>query len=423
MSRYKLSFLNRKTLSLSLLIPLFFFFSLSGNIAQDVDCSCFSQLSFLAKKAAKTPAYQDQVKATKGAIKEHFSSFLTQSKNIKSDFDCFVLSNQLLITLNDNHSKTLGSQDAIDPKSAKDSIALAAFKGSMGFTTTKRLKIDLDSLEQVLSRKSLEETEGVYDRLPYAKIGVFYQPKSKRYQAVILSTTLPLWEPGELLYTLIPFGNNYFKMIGGSLSTKRLIALNERIQNGYFLSAEFQKDSSMANFSVSPFPLEKFLRKELGPELSYIKIGSFSSFYPTLSDAETFYASLENNLKKKHLIVDLRDNSGGGPRNSDILFEILQSYEGNIHVLINHRTVSNAEQFAHRIRQIGQVRIYGDRSNGTLAYEIKKGAFPLNCGNFIAILTSKRHKEYLPFESQGIEPDVFLDYSKSWIAQVKGLLE
>ena len=92
-------------------------------------------------------------------------------------------------------------------------------------------------------------------------------------------------------------------------------------------------------------------------------------------------------------------------------------------MLINHRTVSNAEQFANKLAMLENCQLFGTRTNGTLAYEIKDGSYTLPCSNFTAVLTSKIHSEYLEFESKGIEPNVIFDMKADWIDQLKNYIE
>ncbi|MFK8103974.1 MAG: hypothetical protein AB8G15_15685, partial [Saprospiraceae bacterium] len=141
-----------------------------------------------------------------------------------------------------------------------------------------------------------------------------------------------------------------------------------------------------------------------------------------LAEAEAFYKSLENSLTKKHLILDLRDNPGGGKRNSDILLKILKKYlkKNSVYVLTNHNMASNGEHFTMKITKLSDRCVtFGDRTNGTAAYEVKNSIFTLPCKKYVAVLTSKKHKKYLPIESQGITPLVYLDYERSWIEQVQ----
>jgi hypothetical protein len=248
---------------------------------------------------------------------------------------------------------------------------------------------------------------------------------SDSYHVIVLESESDIWEIGEVIYTLIPYGNNYLLAIGGSLTSKRLISYSERIENGIFLTMQFQKNPSIPNYSVSLYPNSTYLRKELTPKITYLKVGSFSSWNPTLSESEKFYHSLEGTLTKTNIILDLRDNGGGGDRNSNALLTIIKKYlkHNNVYILVNQRTASNAEQFAYKLSQFKNCRILGNRTSGTAAYEIVNSTFPLPCKNFLVVLTSKKHSKYLAIESTGINPDIRLLIEKNWIVQVKNYIQ
>ena len=227
------------------------------------------------------------------------------------------------------------------------------------------------------------------------------------------------------MYTLIPFGDDYLLNIGGGITSKRLIAYTERIENGFFYFMGFQKDIAQKNYATKTPSEDIYKREELSNGITYLKIGSFNSWNPTLTNAEKFYKSLEGSLNKRNLIIDLRNNGGGGDRNSNILYKLVRDYakKNKVYVLINHRTVSNAEQFASKLSMLENCQLFGKRTNGTLAYEIKDSNYTLPCNNFIAVLTSKKHSKYLEFESKGIKPKFELDLETNWIEQLKTYIE
>lgn len=260
--------------------------------------------------------------------------------------------------------------------------------------------------------------EGIYTKENYLTIAVY--KSSEEYKAIVIASENKIWESGELLYTLIPYGNNYLMAIGGDIVSKRLISYTERIEDGFFLTMGFQKEIQKTNYSVELYPDSTYVRKELNPETTYIKIGSFNSWYPTLSDAEAFYKSLEGTLTKKNLIIDLRSNGGGGNRNSNVLLEIIDEYliNNKVYLITNNRTASNGEQFTSKLRSYENCETFGHGTNGTIAYEIVSSNYNLPCGNFLAVLTSKKHKEFLPFESKGVEPDFKLNMNSDWVNQV-----
>ncbi|CAN0606212.1 unnamed protein product, partial [Ectocarpus sp. 12 AP-2014] len=38
---------------------------------------------------------------------------------------------------------------------------------------------------------------------------------------------------------------------------------------------------------------------------------------------------------------------------------------------------------------------------------------------YLAELTSKKHSEFIRYESMGVQPDVYLDYNQDWLVQLE----
>ncbi|WBU90325.1 S41 family peptidase [Cellulophaga omnivescoria] len=382
--------------------------------SQNKDCSCKTDLTFLDSKIRKTPAY----KINKKAYHTSYSKIAKKVNSINSIFDCHLLLNKLLISLNDNHSRVYSANPGTD-KVKLNSEKLLEFKKTALYNSYPQPNINLDSLQVALSSKTKMNVEGVYTRENYMTIGVY--KNNGHYNAIILNSESDVWQIGEVIYTLIPFGNNYLLNIGGSISSKRLIAYTERIEDGFFYFMGFKKNIAEKSYYQKTLSEDTYYREELSDKITYLRVGSFSSWNKTLIDAEKFYKSLEGNLNKKHLIIDLRNNGGGGNRNSNILYELVKDYakQNKVYILINHKTVSNAEQFAHKLSKLENCLLFGQRTNGTLAYEIKDSNYTLPCTNFIVSLTSKKHSKYIEYESVGIKPNVLLDIKTDWIEQLK----
>lgn len=363
-------------------------------------CNCAKDFNALDKLLRKTPAFKDN----KTAYLKKFQKLNLELKTVNSDYECLVLLNTLTLAVNDNHINVFGM-----PESSNQSITNET--------------INLDSLTTELASRPFKSIEGIYKLPNYVTLGVY--KKQERYVGIIIESELDNWQPREILYMFIPYGEDLLKAIFGQKKSKRMVAVSERIKNGMFLKIGLRKTAKIKPHHLAPKRDSLFFREELNSTTTYIKVGSFDSFYPVLSDAEAFYASLKNSLSKDNLIVDLRDNTGGGERNSNILLEILKTYttKHNMFVLTNHNTASNAEQFTVKLKQLPNTKILGDKTQGTLAYELKKNiSNPLPCGKFLAIMTSKRHKEFLPFESVGVAPDVYLSYDSDWIEQVSSII-
>ncbi len=383
-------------MGISLFVGIFFF-----NVTIAQSCNCSKDFLALDQLLRKTPAFKDN----KQAYLKVFDQMNLALAETVTDYDCMVLLNQLSLGVNDNHIKIYGVAGEDSPQPIKSSM-------------------NTDSLSNVLKNRPLESIEGIYSLKDNFSIGLIEQ--NKKYIGIVLNSNLPNWQAGDMYCTLIPYGDDLYLNIVGQLESKRLVSYSERIKNGHFLKIRLQKKPDAPRHHSVAYKDSLYIRKEIDAKTTYIKVGSFNSFYPTLSDAEAFYATLKNTLNKKKLIVDLRDNGGGGQRNSNILLEILTQYaeKNNIYVLTNHNTASNAEQFTVKLKRLPNTQILGDKTQGTLSYELKKNiSNNLPCGKFIAIMTSKKHKEYLEFESKGVSPDILLEYNKDWIDQTKELIQ
>lgn len=404
-------------------LPLLFsiFFLYTSAYAQTENCNCKNDLIFLDSKIKKTTSFKNN----ESAYIKSYQEKLKEADTITSNYDCYILLNTLLLSINDNHSRVYGLEMGATEEIKNDSIKFSEFLVSSIFKAYPKPNINLDSLVNILSAKSPSDIEGIYRRNGYMTIGVYKNTKQNNYKAIVLDPETKVWSKGEIVYTLIPFGNNYLLNVGGNISSKRMITYTERIENGFFLFMGFQKDSSLSNYATKTPTEDTYSRKELSSDITYLKIGSFSSWNPTLSQAEKFYKSMAGTLNKPHLVLDLRNNGGGGDRNSDILFKILKEYQkkNTIYVMINHITASNAEQFAYKLNKFENCQLFGQRTNGTLSYELVNSNYDLPCGNFTVSLTSKTHSDYLDIESIGIEPSIKFDVQSDWLDQMVKYIE
>jgi hypothetical protein len=405
---------------LILLLIITSIFSISG-YSQTNNCDCKTELQFLDGKIKKTPAY----KLNKNSYNEEIARLATIAEKTTTIYDCYVILNKLMLSLNDNHSRVYGLDKGAVEEVKNDSIKYSLFKTSEIYNAYPIPKMDIDSLTTVLSSKLTADVEGIYSIKDFLTIGFFEDKTHNEYKAIVLDSEIDIWRRGEIIYTSIPYGKNYFLNMGGNLSTKRLVTFTERIENGLFYTAGFKKEMETINYATKLPTDNTYYRDEISPDITYLRIGSFSGWNPTLGEAERFYKQLEGTLIKPKLILDLRNNGGGGDRNSDILFKILKSYakKNNMYVLINHLTVSNAEQFAYKLSEISNCEIFGQQSNGTAAYEVVNGSFELPGGHFNAYLTSKTHSKYLEIESNGVSPNIKLDLNSDWIEQTIKLIE
>ncbi|MFK8105382.1 MAG: hypothetical protein AB8G15_22910, partial [Saprospiraceae bacterium] len=235
--------------------------------AQSSTCDCTTDINFLHEKVKKMPAY----KINKQEYTLSYQKVLKALPTVQTSYECFSLMNRMVHSLNDNHAKIYGVPDSTK--------AVATNVLEKPISAVKRLR-------ENLAAKTSQDKEGIYYGGENLEIGVYREANSDLYRAVILKTDSPIWQVGELIYSFLPYGNDYLLGFGGKYSNKRLISFNERISKGRFLALGWKKDKALLNFSKSPYPDTSFYRMELTDEICYLKIGSLSSFYPKRAEAE-----------------------------------------------------------------------------------------------------------------------------------------
>jgi len=393
------------------------------------DCSCTADLTSLHDMIKETASY----KMSKSVYLKSYDEAQKLVQEANSDYECYLLLAELLLTLNDNHGRLYGADKGATEEIRGNQTQLDKFKQSELYRAYPRSSLSLDSLEAALSKSKADDIEGIYHLPDQLSLGLYHDVSKGHYIAIVLQSNNAMWNPGETIYTFIPYvdvlgssltpsgADGYLLGVGGSLSSKRLISYTERIDHGTFLTMGFRKDSSEKYQARSIHRDTTYLRRDISDDITYIKAGSFSSWHPTLGEADRFYASLQGNISAPHLIIDLRDNSGGGDRNSDGLRRIIKEHvkTGKVYLITNHTTVSNAEQFTLAVAEGKNCTVLGHRTNGTLTYEIK-GTIGgvLSCDRYLVQLASKKHGKYLQYESRGVQPDVILDMHSEWVDQV-----
>ncbi|WP_295181059.1 S41 family peptidase [uncultured Christiangramia sp.] len=309
----------------------------------------------------------------------------------------------LLVTLNDRHNM-MYSEVGYDVK-----------QSDTFYHEFPKFDGDLDSLKVKLDEMPLNEVQGIYSRDGFS-IGVY--ASEENLIVVNLSGGKKVWQQGEIIGRFLKYGNGRYLAAIGQFHDKKLVNFPLEISNGHISKLQLSKSSASQNRSrVEDSETYQYLKSG---DITYLRIGSFSGYNPVLKNAETFYKSLEEKPVTKDLILDLRDNGGGGDRNSDILYKYLRkNYKNaNFYVLVNGTTVSNAEQFALRLKKFKNVTLLGSKTSGTIAYELGK-TYDFPCYNFKGFFTFKGDKKYLEYESVGVQPEISLDNSEDWIKQTK----
>lgn len=384
------------------LVISFCLLTISFSLFSQSDCECSKNIEVLAKATEKLPVTRNTSDLS------NYNNALNATNNNSytgnyPEYDCFQQISKILVTLNDRHNM-MYSEVGYDVKQS-DTL----------YHEFPKFEGDLDSLKVKLEEMPLNEVQGIYSRDGFS-IGVY--ASEENLIVVNLSGGKKVWQKGEIIGQFLKYGNGRYLAAIGQFHDKKLVNFPLEIKNGHISKLQLSKSNASPDRSRVE-DTETYQYSKSG-DITYLRIGNFSGYNPVLKNAENFYKSLEEKPVTKDLILDLRDNGGGGDRNSDILYGYLRKNyrNANLYVLINGTTVSNAEQFALRLQKFKNVTLLGSKTSGTIAYELGK-TYDFPCYNFKGFFTFKGDKKYLKYESVGVQPDISLNNSEDWIKQTK----
>jgi len=265
--------------------------------------------------------------------------------------ESFLLLYKLTDAINDLHNDIYGNTESFSYTDLKKPEFLENIRTSPEYNFYPFSGVDLDSLETALDRKDMSDHEGIYYYETYIKIGIRRNAQDM-YEGIVLESLIPSWQKGEIMLYLLPQENERFRLFMGHIITKRLFSTLDYFDAGEFKLMPWKKGPAAHSFYRADFPGKKFHFDTLNTRTLYLKLGNFGSSSENLEEATAFCTAVKDKLHTPHLIVDLRNNPGGGDRTSQQFYKLLKAYKGTVWVLINFGTVSNAEQFTLKLKDL-----------------------------------------------------------------------
>jgi len=350
-----------------------------------------ADLDFLYQAIQQTPSYKDQLKGDK----KYQQLYETLRKDLKTtdDFEVFQKLAQLISPLRDNH---LGFWRK--PDSSYNYIP-------------HQYQIDSTSIVNKYINNAIDSIEGIYQsgKVKY----VIRLEKGNEYQIIDLST-------GNLTAIL-------YKNLAGSFDMVQYmkypyaynLTRNIKLSNQLLIGSNYYKAGVKAFYSILSRK-DNYEYKVLEDQVGYLSLGTFNSTDKEIKAATDFFNQVKSTINVKNLIVDVRNNFGGGYKNSGQFITFLKSYKGKIYILQNGYTISNAEQFIIELKGRENIKTLGEITKGTITYGSNYGkTLTLPSGRFLFYPTDMSgSKKELAFESIGIKPDVSLNpFTEDWITQ------
>jgi hypothetical protein len=377
-------------------------------------------LEKLYETLQKTPSFKDQIKGQKRKEYDHLFEHLKNEPIKSNPFDSLFKLSQLLWPVKDNH---LGLYQLPDKKSVASKSDTGNTIKSANVPRIKRYPVvtaDLDSLEKQLLAKPVSDVEGIYYNSDQFRIGVYQTAVKDSLVGVVLYSSLPIWNRGEVAVILKNTSQNNYRGIYANLYNKDLFFVkNDRYANGRFLFGS--KKGKQLTFS-DLYNRPDFELKVISSGIKYLRLGNFGTSNTAISKSSAFYNQIKDSLDSENLIVDLRNNPGGGFKASGKFLSLLKTYskKGKLYLITNYRTFSNAEQFVLALKGNKNVVTLGQTTNGTITYGNNYGkSVTLSSGKYRIYITDMNgNSKHLAYEESGISPDVELDQNSDWVQQV-----
>jgi hypothetical protein len=391
---------------------------------------CLTDLEALYEILKETPGYQDQIfqKNEKEYI-ELLNLQKEQAKEATRDSQCFLLLSGLVAAIKDNHLSLSQIPDVeITADQLKDSAFMDAYRAREDFINFSSVRANFDSLERALATVPEYDFQGIYYYKDYIKAGFFKIGEGNRYIGVVLESRLPNWKQGHIAFLGKEYDGGFWNIWNYDLLNKNLTLYSgERIVNHTFKRLPWSKFPTRIDYSLIPESSELFQLRSLSPTIQYLRLGTFASSNQALERSQVFYDQIKDSLSAPNLILDLRNNGGGGSKASRKYYQLIRekSKTAKIWLLFNQKTASNAEQIALELIKLDNISTLGVNTIGILAYGNNYGESKiLPSGKFkIYITDMKDSGNYLQYESVGIKPDHFLMFDEDWLDQTIAIIE
>lgn len=387
-----------------------------------------TDLSALKTILQKTPSYKSQIKGKQLALyKDLYDRLLTDTSSKVNSYNYFYNLAQLIFPLKDNH---LAFYQFPDVENFKDQERIEQFITTKEFQDYPKYVGNLDSLKSTLAAKSLDSVEGIYHYGQFYSVGLL-KSGNKEYIGVVLESVVPVWQKGQVAIHLYEYAPNLFKAIYGHPLTKNFMLQpiekyqNQALVNSYFYGSYAQnvysKKLQQVDFVNLPKNAPKFELKQVADDIQYLAVRTFQADRWNAEKSAVFLDSIKNSLAAANLILDLRNNEGGAKKMASKYVQLIREYtkKGNVFILINNGTVSQAEILTLRLKKFKNTRTLGQTTKGMLSYGSNYGKREkLPSQHFeIYVTDMKGPARLLNYEDIGIDPDIFLDEHSNWIDQ------
>ena len=358
----------------------FHFFLFTFHFSSAQTCNCQQELNFVRQHMEKNhPGFNSDIKDPNEPKYKAFVQSL--EKKIAADPNskyCIAYLKQYMFYLKDHHINING---AVVPVKEDLLPAVTAFLQSPAFVETERMDADSAQLINYLQQLKDPGIEGIY-KTPDGTytIALLKKPAEHRdYAAIILSSATRLWQKGQVKLEIKQVNDSLFQVY--SYLRNHALAYDEVSgSKGNMQLPGWIKifPSSGAGDGVEQLSGDLFSFKLLDSNTAYIAIRSFSGGYATMLDS-AYKAVMPEILKRRNLIIDVRNNGGGSDMNYKALMPLIYTDPITNDVVDYYATPDNIKAY-EQLRDLykSKPEIYGQNGyiNWQYGMEIMKNAKP-----------------------------------------------
>jgi len=293
------------------LLLLFPFYNLQAQ-----NCNCGDNFNYLTNRVTKNyVGYADKVTPANSQQFKKFTDSLQQVADQATSYKCLSLCREWLSFFKDKHISFGMDFDKLNPDSVRKFFAMEektnwtenALKSYLG-----QNKETIDSIEGIWS-------VGIYE------VGIVKDKKPDQFLGFILKADSIRWMPQQVKFRLAKKGNQYQTILfaGGDHSEQHPILSKHGDVLDFGIFGKWIKAPKpfLAALPIKEIDLSPKFRV-LDDETAIFEMPSFGKL-DYVAPTATLIKKNENILKNtKHLIVDLRNNSGG----SVLVYEKLMPY-------------------------------------------------------------------------------------------------
>jgi hypothetical protein len=285
----------------------------SSLLSKSQQCNCTESIKYAAKQVEDNVAsYQHQVVLNKriAAYQKHKLNILQQAKNINEQKNCLGLLSRYLFFFRDEHL-SIQYNDNYFP-SLKDTNAVLSFLANeprLDYNNTKKNKA-------IEGKWFFQDGSYSINIIPDRAI-------NRDFAGIMENDMVPLWKKGNVRLELLKINDTSFYCIywRGTRQprTHHAILKNNVLHIGRAFTFYRKKEAAVKK--NAGLKNELFFEK-LSTNTNYLRIPSFELKYSKAIDS-IMAAHKDDILLTENLIIDIRNNGGGGDRSYKALMPFI----------------------------------------------------------------------------------------------------